>query len=48
VIAAVRQPNIEINYGTGKDVSRETIADARAPLDIKWLSSSVIDIPVRE
>ena len=48
LIAAVRQPNIEINYGTGKDVGRETIADAKAPLDIKWLSSSVINIPVRE
>lgn len=48
VIAAVRQPNVEINYGSGKDVGAETIADARTPLDIKWLSSSVIDIPIRE
>jgi hypothetical protein len=47
LIAAVRQPSIEINYGTGRDVGRETIADARTPLDIKWLSTSVIDIPVR-
>jgi putative CocE/NonD family hydrolase len=48
VLAAVRQPNTEINYGTGKDVSRETIADAKAPLDIRWLDSSTIDIPVRK
>jgi predicted acyl esterase len=47
ILSAMRQPTAEINYGTGKDVGRETIADARTPLDIKWLSSSVIDIPVR-
>jgi predicted acyl esterase len=48
LLAAVRQPNTEINYGTGKDVSREIIADAGTPLDIKWSNSSVIDIPVRD
>jgi hypothetical protein len=26
----------EINYGTGKDVSRETIDDSGAPLRIQW------------
>ena len=48
ILSAVRQPNAEINYGTGKYVGRETIADAKVPLNIKWLSSSVIDIPVRD
>ncbi|HEX4158248.1 MAG TPA: CocE/NonD family hydrolase [Rhizomicrobium sp.] len=48
LLAAVRQPNTEINYGTGKDVSGETIADAKTQLDIRWLTSSTLDIPVRE
>jgi predicted acyl esterase len=47
VLSAVRQPNTEINYGTGKDVNAATIADAKVPLDIRWLSTSVISIPVR-
>jgi putative CocE/NonD family hydrolase len=48
ILAAVRQPNTEINYGSGKEVSRETIADAKTPLEIRWLGSSVINIPARE
>ena len=34
----------EIDYGTGKDVSAESIADATVPLDISWLTSSTIGI----
>jgi hypothetical protein len=37
----------QINYGTGKDVSDETIADAGKPLTIQWLGDSFIDIPTR-
>lgn len=48
VLSIVKQPDIEINYGTGKDVSNETIADARKPLMIKWCGDSFIDIPVRQ
>ena len=36
----------EINYGTGKNVSEETIADAGEPLKIEWFNSSYIRIPV--
>jgi len=36
----------EINYGTGKNVSEETIADAGEPLKIDWFNSSYIRIPV--
>lgn len=36
----------EINYGTGKDVSTETISDAKEPLEIKWYGNSSIKIPV--
>ncbi|MCF8323805.1 MAG: CocE/NonD family hydrolase [Leadbetterella sp.] len=36
----------EINYGTGKEVSSETIKDAKVPLQIKWYADSFIKIPV--
>lgn len=36
----------QINYGTGKDVSDETINDAKIPLQIKWYTNSVIRVPV--
>lgn len=38
----------QINYGTGKDVSDESIADAKEPLEIKWYNDSYIQIPVLE
>ncbi|HNP32971.1 MAG TPA: CocE/NonD family hydrolase [Flavobacterium sp.] len=36
----------QINYGTGKDVSDESIKDADEPLRIKWFTSSKFVIPV--
>lgn len=47
VLRILKSPAAQINYGTGKDVSDETIADAREPLEIRWLGSSFLDIPVR-
>ncbi|PSL29035.1 CocE/NonD family hydrolase [Chitinophaga ginsengisoli] len=41
-----KNPFAEINYGTGKDVSRETIADAGAPLQIHWQNDSYICVPI--
>lgn len=38
----------QINYGTGKDVSEESIEDAKEPLEIKWYNDSYIQIPVLE
>ncbi|MBL4773959.1 MAG: CocE/NonD family hydrolase [Alcanivoracaceae bacterium] len=38
----------QVNLGTGKDVSDETIADAGDPLEIKWFSDSEINIPLKE
>jgi uncharacterized protein len=35
-----------INYGSGKEVSDETISDAGEPLQIKWFNESYIRIPV--
>ena len=45
LVSIVREPDIQINYGTGKDVSDETIADAKAPLRIKWFDDSFVTIP---
>lgn len=36
----------QINYGTGKDVSEESIEDAKEPLRIRWFGSSYVDIPI--
>lgn len=41
-----KNPNWQINYGTGKDVSDETMADGKIPLIIKWYDSSYINIPI--
>jgi putative CocE/NonD family hydrolase len=45
VLSVVKDQGIQINYGTGKDVSDETIADARVPLRITWFARSFVDIP---
>ena len=36
----------ELNYGTGKEVSSETIKDAKVPLKIKWYNDSFVQIPI--
>jgi putative CocE/NonD family hydrolase len=46
LITVNKHPWAQVNYGTGKDVSDETIADAGEPLRIHWYGSSHIDIPV--
>jgi putative CocE/NonD family hydrolase len=46
LLSGIRQPQVQINYGTGKDVSDETIADAKEPLKIQWFDDSFIDIPI--
>jgi predicted acyl esterase len=46
VLSIVKESDIQINYGTGKDVSDESIVDAKDPLFIKWFDDSVINIPV--
>jgi putative CocE/NonD family hydrolase len=35
----------QVNYGSGKDVSEESIADAHAPVRIRWHDGSFIEIP---
>jgi putative CocE/NonD family hydrolase len=41
-----KNPYDEINYGTGKDVSREDIRDAKEPLKVKWQTDSYIKLPI--
>jgi hypothetical protein len=43
-----KRPDQQINYGTGQDVSDETMGDDRTPLKIRWYSSSYLEIPVRK
>jgi uncharacterized protein len=47
VLGINKRPDREINYGTGTDVSEESIADAKIPLKVRWYSDSYIEIPVR-
>ena len=35
-----------VNYGTGKDVSDESIADATVPLEVRWRNDSYVQIPI--
>ncbi len=46
VLQVIKQPDQQINYGTGRDVGDETIADAGKPLEIRWYGNSYVDIPV--
>lgn len=46
VMGVNKNPNWQVNYGTGKDVSEETIQDAEVPLEVKWYNDSTINIPV--
>ena len=47
VLGVIKQPGEQINYGTGKDVSDESIADARDPLRILWMTDSSVAVPLR-
>lgn len=48
VVSIQKDPGYQINYGTGQDVSDETIADAKVPLRLRWYGDSFIDFPVRQ
>jgi putative CocE/NonD family hydrolase len=44
VVAVPKQPEIQINYGTGRDVSDESIADAKEPLLLTFGPSSYLEL----
>ncbi len=46
IINGNKNPYAQINYGTGKDVSTESIEDANEPLLLKFSSNSKINIPI--
>jgi len=46
VVEIPKRPGQEINYGTGGIVANETVADAGAPLEIRWASDSALDLPI--
>jgi putative CocE/NonD family hydrolase len=48
VLGVIKRPDRQINYGTGDDVSEESIDDARIPMKIRWYGGSYIDLPVRQ
>jgi putative CocE/NonD family hydrolase len=41
-----KNPFAQVNYGTGKDVSDESMADAKMPLRIQWSTDSYIQVPI--
>jgi hypothetical protein len=41
-----KNPFSQLNYGTGKDVSDETIADAKEPLRVAWSNRSYVTVPI--
>lgn len=47
VVGVPKVPYIQINYGTGRDVSAESIADAGEPLRIRWLPDSYLELGIR-
>jgi len=48
VVDVVKNAWHQVNMGTGKDVSDESIADAAQPLRIEWHPDSVVRVPLRE
>jgi predicted acyl esterase len=46
VLGILKNPGQQINYGTGKDVSDETIADAGEPLRVELFTGSFVELPV--
>ena len=47
VLGVNKRPDREINYGTGGDVSEESIDDGKVPIKIRWHNDSYIEIPIR-
>jgi|GEM_PF-314898 len=46
VVDVIKNGFHQINYGTGGEVSDETIADAKESLRVEWLTDSLVRVPV--
>jgi uncharacterized protein len=47
ILRISKRPDREINYGSGGDVSDESMADGEVPLKIRWFNDSYIEVPVQ-
>lgn len=47
LVNVVKDPGYPVNFGTGKNVSDETIADGKVPLRIHWRRGSFVELPMR-
>jgi len=47
VVNVNKNESAQVNFGTGKDVSDETVADGKVPLKVHWLNSSFINVPMK-
>jgi hypothetical protein len=43
-----KNPYAQVNFGTGREVSDESVADAHRPLTVQWRNASYFDIPLRD
>lgn len=46
LVGVIKQAGAQVNYGTGKDVSDESVKDAGAPLSIRLSPESALTLPV--
>lgn len=46
-LGVVKQPDLQLNLGSGKEPSEESIDDAGEPLEIRWHGSSYLEFGVR-
>ncbi|MCB0474788.1 MAG: peptidase S15, partial [Flavobacteriaceae bacterium] len=46
IVNGNKNPYAQVNYGTGRDVSTESVEDAKEPLLLKLSTRSKINIPI--
>lgn len=46
-LGVVKQPDRQLNLGSGKEPADETLADAGAPMEIEWRGSSFLEFGLR-
>jgi predicted acyl esterase len=47
-VGVLKQPNLQLNLGSGKEPADETLADAGEPLVIQWHGDSHVTLPIRD